>query len=440
MKKVLIYFLFLANLCFLIWTWWHFSGNLFLAPSLGAKFLTIGRLAGLVATNLILMQLILIGRVKWVESVFGLDRLSRAHKWNGYTILGLIVAHPILIVLGHSILHETGFLSQFAELIAFWDEILKAFIGWLILLATIGLSITIVRKRLAYETWYYVHIFNYLAILLIFGHQLNFGSDGQTSWYVAYWWALYIFAFGNLIFFRFLRPIYRFGKHQFRVARIVPDPAGATSIYITGKGLDKFKIEPGQFMIFRFLAKGFWWQAHPFSLSKPADGKEIRLTAKKLGDFTNALPNLPVGTPVIIDGPHGIFTASASRVAKAVLIAGGSGITPLRSLAEQFSREGRDFALIYGNKTSKDIMLKEELDTLSSQFGFPIHHVLSDEELPGYSHGYITKDIIQKLVPDIAERDVYLCGPPAMASAIRKAVAELGVPKKLVHFEKFALG
>jgi predicted ferric reductase len=439
MKKLLIFLLFIANVVFLIWAWWHFSGNVFMAPSLAAKFLALGRLAGLIATNQILTQLILIGRVKWVESVFGLDKLSRVHKWNGYTILGLITLHPILIILGHSMLHETSFFSQFAELIAFWDDVLKAFLGWLILLTTIGLSITIVKKRLAYETWYYVHIFNYLAILLIFGHQLKFGVDGQTFWFVNYWWGLYLFAGGNLAFFRFIRPLYRFWRHRFRVARVVPEPGGATSIYISGERMDKFTVEPGQFMIFRFLTKGFWWQAHPFSLSKPTDGKEVRLTAKKLGDFTNTLPNLPVGTPVIIDGPHGIFTKQLLKTKKILLIAGGSGITPLRSLAEQFGREGRDQIMLYGNKTATDIILRKEVDTLASQFGYPLHHVLSDSKDSGFLTGYINKELITKVVPDVASRDVYLCGPPPMMAGVRKTLAELHVPKRQVHFEKFSL-
>src|SRR3989344_9111874 len=105
------------------------------------------------------------------------------------------------------------------------------------------------------------------------------------------------------------------------------------------KNLTKFKIAAGQFIIVRFLAKNFFWQAHPFSLSCAPNGEYLRLTIKQSGDFTRSLENLPVNTKALIDGPHGVFTARFARRKKFLFIAGGVGITPVFSLIEDLARQ-----------------------------------------------------------------------------------------------------
>ncbi|HMR55177.1 MAG TPA: ferric reductase-like transmembrane domain-containing protein, partial [Candidatus Doudnabacteria bacterium] len=353
LQRTLIYFLLVTNFIVLVYFWWSGNAELFASESLSGPLLALGRLAGLIAATLILIQLILIGRVKWVESTFGLDKLSRLHRLNGYVILGLIVAHPILLTQAYSIINSTSYLGQYIDFLQTWDKLLRAFVGYLILLGTIVLSITIIRKKLKYETWYYVHIFNYLAIALVFGHQLRFGPAAENELFMMYWYAAYTFAFGNLIWYRFLKPLIKFSKHDFHVTRVEPEgPNGiATSIYITGDKLRDYKIKAGQFMIFRFFQKGFWTQAHPFSVSMLPESGEFRITAKKLGDFTNQLEHITPGIEVLIDGPHGVFTEEKITQDKILFIAGGVGITPIRALLESLGPKGKDLILLYSNKS-----------------------------------------------------------------------------------------
>lgn len=439
MKKLIIYILLITNFVVLIYLWYQFSGSFLQTSSLGNSLIGLGRLSGLLATNLILLQLILIGRVKWVESVFGLDKLANLHRWNGYLILFFIVLHPVLLVQGYASLNQTTYLGQYVDFLTQWEDILKAFLGFLILILTIGLSITIVRRKLKYESWYYVHIFNYLAIALIFGHQIHYGASAQSDTFKIYWISLYAIALTNLIWFRFIRPLIKFNKHRFEVSK-VEQLNNATSIFITGRNLSKFTIEPGQFMIFRFLQKGFWVQAHPFSLSKAPDNNSIRLTAKALGDYTSRLNQIKLGTKVIIDGPHGVFTAKRANSHKLLFIAGGIGITPIRSILEQLNTSDKNSLLLYANKTESDIIFKDELEKLSSQNqNLKVIHLLSNEDKPGFIHGILTKELIKNLVPDLLNRDIYLCGPPSMMKSVRQALAELGVSKQKIYFEKFAL-
>ena len=245
----------------------------------------------------------------------------------------------------------------------------------------------------------------------------------------------------NLLGYRLVRPALAFFRHRFVVTRVVSEPGDVTSVYIGGRNLERFAIEAGQFMIVRFLAKGYRWEAHPFSMSCFPDGRQLRLSIKRLGDFTRRIPELKPGTPVLIDGPHGVFTARRCAADKVLLIAGGIGITPVRSLAEELVGAGRDVVLVYGNRNGQSIVFKDELDELVARAGgrLRVHYVMSDD--PGWpgEKGRIDRDRLARLVPDIAGREVYFCGPPVMRKGIRAALANLGVPARRIHDERFAL-
>lgn len=447
MKKIFLYIVLVGFFVGITVVWWagtasYFNDGVFTASGWAG----IASLVGLYAAFLLPLQLILIGRVKWVESVFGLDKLSRLHRINGLIILGLIIAHPVIMVMAYAQLNQNGAIAQF--LLMFNDGIggtTVATFGVAILLGTIVWSLSIIRRKLKYEWWYWVHVFNYLAIILIAVHIKEMTATSEHIAWPIFWIALYVFTAINVLWFRFLRPCLRFWQHQFKVSR-VEDLGIATSIYISGRNLDKFKIDAGQFMIFRFLQTGFWTQAHPFSLSwapprtgTPGGRTELRLTAKKLGDFTNELPKITVGTQVLIDGPHGIFTERLITREKLLFIAGGIGITPIRSMLEDLGDRYKDKMLLYSNKTSSETALSTELSELAKKYKFKIINIYADEKIAGAEHGRLDQAMLSRLAPDIADRDIFLCGPPPMMLALRAAMLELGVPKKQIHFERFAL-
>ncbi|QQS22759.1 ferric reductase-like transmembrane domain-containing protein [bacterium] len=442
MKRLAIYSFFLTNFAITLGFWWYFNGESFVAGGIPVKLLMIGKLSGLIATIFALNQLLLIGRIKWIESVFGLDKLSRVHKWTGYITLLLIVSHVSLVTRAYSLINDIGYFSQYFSFLTEYDDVIYAFIALVILFTTVGLSITIIRRNLKYEWWYYVHIFNYAAFFLFALHQFEYGLASSSEWFRAYWLALYSFVALHILYFRFFKPLYNFQRFGFTIDKVESENGVATSVYITGNNIEKFTRRSGQFMIFRFLQKGFYWQKHPFSLSWGAHNKEIRLTAKKLGDFTELMPNLKPGTKVLVDGPHGVFTSDKIRQNKVLLIAGGIGITPLRSLSEELAGN-IDLTLIYSAKTRNEAVLLEELKNIqnfsSSQHPFKLIEIYSDEKVTGAEHGMLNKGKLVQLVPDLTERDVFLCGPPAMMKALKSAMAELGLPKKQLHWERFAL-
>ena len=446
MQRVVLFLLFALQVLvisgFWFWNHWrHPMGNQLLGDVAG-QLIAWGRLAGLLAAFGCLLQIILVGRVRWVERAFGLDRLTRLHHATGFSLVALLVAHPVLLTIGHARQDDVTVWAQFVDFVCTWKGLMAAAIGLVLLLAAIGLSIAIIRRRLRYETWYATHLAIYLALALAFGHQIALGSDlAGKPLFRAYWLALYAFTFVNLLWGRVARPWRDFRRHRFAVAALTPETADVTSVHICGRDLDRFRAESGQFVRVRFLAPGFRWESHPFSISQPPDGRELRLTIKRIGDYTRRIPALPLGTRVVIDGPYGIFTARRAQSAQVLMIAGGIGITPIRAVAEVLLASGRGIILVCGNRDRASVALYDELEGLAASSGgrLRVIHVMSAE--PGWpgERGRVDGPCLARLAPDLQERDVYLCGPPPMMRQVRAAVHAAGVPDDRVFDERFAL-
>jgi predicted ferric reductase len=419
--------LFWANWLIVVWYW--VNGTTAMWGSASGVFIALGRLAGLSAAYLILLLFFLMGRMPWFERAYGLDKLARLHQTTGKWGILLFIIHPILLSIGYGL--EAGLhpLTQLWSFIQHYPFVIWAALALVLFITTVGTSLVIIRSRLRYESWYYVHLLSYLSIFLVFWHQLANGHTVNSSrFFYAYWVTLYVIVLGSHLLLRFLRPLFLFWRHHFIVERVVPETTSSNSVYISGKKLTSFKIKSGQFLIVRFLRRGMWWQAHPFSLSKTPDGRELRITPKSLGDFTAEVKNIEPGTTVIIDGPYGIFTSS-EEIGKVLCLAGGIGITPIRALIGEMLPQGKDVILLYANKSAYDIVFKAELEELArAHSNFKYSNII----------GRIDEANLKQVV-DLKEREVYLCGPVPMMDAMLSLLKQLGVPAKQIRCERFAL-
>lgn len=432
------YGLYAAGAIIILVFWWQASGHATSATASSLQ-IAIGNITGLIGTYAVLWQLVLLGRLTFLERHFGLEKLTWLHKWNGYAALTLILAHTLFLILGFAIADHAGLIKQTLDFMFNWNDVLKATLATGLFIVIVPMSIGIVRRGFKYETWYYVHLFTYLAILLAFSHQLSVGSDlaGNLP-FQAFWLALYVLSFGALGWYRFLRPAWLVYEHRLQVAKVVPETGDVVSVYITGQKLDRLPFQPGQFMIWRFLDKERWWQAHPFSISVAPNGQYLRLTAKMVGDFTRSLSGLKPGTWVSIDGPHGNFTADHLGNPKVLLIAGGSGITPIRSMLERLPATIQDVVLVYAARSQADLALRTEIETLATRTGAQVKYLLSNEAVPGFATGILDDNNLRALVPDAASREVMLCGPPPMMDAVTQTLERAGVKSAAIHTERFA--
>ncbi len=441
LPKMLLWGFWAANFLIILSFWASNTGAQLLSGEL-SPFIAFGRLAGLLAIFCALTQLLLMSRSSWLEPVFGMDKLARAHRLNGYATYLLALSHAPLLALGYSSITGNSLIEQQMFFIQMVPYVPLAVLALLLLTVVVGLSIYIVRRHLRFETWYYVHLFAYGAVALIPFHALTNGSDLVTNPIFAnYWLGAYVFVGITLFVWRFGMPLYRFFAFGFVIEKIIPEAPRATSVYITGRNLQEFRALGGQFVLVRFLTKGMWWQEHPFSLSMLPDSQHFRLTIRQLGDFTNSIPNLKPGTKVIVSGPHGAFTHRQAIKQKTLYIAGGVGITPIRALLEEQAKQAKQARaiMLYGNRSQEEIIFKTELEGLANKLHMPLHHVLSDDAQWAGEKGFIDQEKLARLVPDITERDVFLCGPPPMMTGIIKALEALCVPKAQVHYERFAL-
>ena len=141
---------------------------------------------------------------------------------------------------------------------------------------------------------------------------------------------------------------------------------------------------------------------------------------------------------MIFDGPHGAFTAAARRRPRVALIAGGVGITPIRALLEDLPGDPGDITLVYRAVHEDDVILRAELEELARAAGSR-STTCSATTAARARRAAVAPSTCARLVPDIAPRDVYVCGPPAMADATGASLRRAGVPRRQVITERFAL-
>jgi predicted ferric reductase len=403
------------------------------AHSLNGVLLLASRFSALIGTYLILISLLMIARIPWIEKSVGYDRLVAYHRKLGPVVLSLIAFHVFSVVIAYAIADQKSFQSELNYLIFNYDWMLPAAIA-LMLMVIVGLtSANVLRRKLRYEAWWLIHLASYFAIALAFMHQILTGSLFLFNELARDWWiGLYIYTTFAMLMWRFLLPLGRSLRHQLFVERVEVEGPSVVSVYIRGKNLDAIHARGGNFFGWRFLSKGIWSQSHPYSLSAAPTSTGMRITVKNLGDHSWALSKLKPGVRVLIEGPYGTLNAQRAIGKKILLVAGGVGISPIRSLLQDFPKDAQ-VDLIYRVVHADELVLKGELDEFDKSDQIKIHYLIGPpEKFP------MRPDDLKKLIPHISECDVFVCGPTGMAKIVRHSVEALGVPSIKFHNEAFA--
>jgi predicted ferric reductase len=401
----------------------------------GAYLTAAGRITGLLAAYLLLVLVALMARIPWLDNRVGSDVVARYHRSLGEYTVALACAHAGLIIVGYSLTAGTNPVAETVTVELSYPDVMMATAA-LALLVWVGVvSARSVRRKLAYESWYFIHLYVYLAMALAFAHEFAVGTEFSGSLRNRVLWsAVHIAVAATLIGFRVLRPLVRSLTHGIRVAEVVPEGPDVVSIYLAGRKLDRLRCEPGQFFRWRFLARGMWWESHPYSLSAAPTTRTLRVTVKTTDEN---LARLRPGTRVWFEGPYGAFTARRGRRHRTLLIAGGAGITPIRALYETLPGHGADVILLYRASREADLVLWRELETIARTRGFGLYPILGSREW--HRGDPLGPDALLRLVPDVARRDVYLCGPPGLVQHTTRQLRRAGVAGGRIHVEAFDL-
>lgn len=419
-----------------IYMWWHDTSPA-TVRGVGNWLTSAGRVTALVGTYLVVVEVLLMARVPWLDRMIGMDRLAFWHRRNGEYAISLLVAHAVLIIWGYGVTAHENVVKEAGSVVLDYPDMLAATVGLGLLVLVGVLSARAVRRRVSYHTWYFVHLYVYIALALSFAHQFSTGSDFATHPLNRLIWALmYGVVAALLIGYRLVAPLVKMARHRFVVVGTDVEGPGVVSIYVSGRDMPELKAEAGQFFMWRFLTREGWWQAHPFSLSSAPNGKWLRLTAKSVGDHTAMLRRLRPGTKVLLEGPYGAFTQHRRRRRKVLLAGAGIGITPLRALMEALPARPGDITLLYRASDPSQLVLRDELEQIASRKGAQIHYLVGPT---GQHPEYLTPAHIRHLVPDVAQRDAFVCGPPPFTERVSHSLGELGVPARQVHTESFQL-
>jgi predicted ferric reductase len=401
--------------------------------SVGGIFSALGRFFGLTGTYLILVMLMLVSRMGWLERAVGHDKMVRWHRRIGPWPVVLITLHIVTITLGYAAVVKTGFLHQMWTFLANYPDMLMALAGFALLVMAAVTSVRMVRSKLKYETWWVVHLYTYLALALGFSHQITNGVIflGHPLSRL-FWLTLWAGVVGTVVTFRFLMPIVRNLRYRLKVVAVTSEAPGVYSVTMSGHHLDKLSVAGGQFFQWRFMAKDIWWHSHPYSLSALPRPPYIRVTVKDLGDHSRAVHGLKVGTRVLIEGPYGAFTRHARGTNKVALIGAGVGVTPLRALLEDFE-EHVDVAVLLRASRLEDLVHRDEITGLVEKRGGGLHELIGPRQKVKLDAKHL-----RRLIPDLANRDVYVCGPDSFTEGIVAAARTIGVPDSRIHQEAFA--
>jgi len=419
---------------------------LFLADGGGTRFSTtgaaltsLGIIGGLVATDLVLVMLVLAARVPLIERAVGHDASMGLHAKLGKPVMYLLVAHGLLLLTGYAL---SDGVDLVAEALTIWSlpDIPLAVLGFALFTLVVVTSLVAVRRRLRYESWHLVHLLVYGAVLAALPHQFSVGGIfAEGTWQRWYWIGITAAAFAALLVYRLGAPIMLSLRHRLVVDRVERLDEGVISIRIRGVDLDRLHATGGQFFVWRFLTPGQWWQAHPYSLSAHPRNDDLRITVRALGRGSADLAGIRPGTRVALEGPYGIFSEASRSRRRIALIAAGIGVTPIRSLLESASFRPGEATVLLRTPAMDHGWLLDEITALARSRGATVITMPG----PRGASGWVTEAAAREglslaaLVPDLPDTDIYVCGPREWSDAVIADAHANGLRPEQIHHERF---
>ena len=405
---------------------------------------SLGRLAGLVAADLLLVQVLLMARVPWVERSYGQDELARRHRLVGFWSFTLLMLHLALITVGYALASSTNVVSEAWTIVTTYSGMLLATAGTVALVLVTVTSVRRARRRLRYESWHLLHLYAYLGVGLSIPHEIWTGADFRASSVVrTWWWGAYAVSAGSVLAFRVALPLWRSLRHAITVTSVVRETPDVVTVHMGGRRLHHLPAQPGQFFIWRFLDGPGWSRGNPYSLSAAPRRGHVQITAKDLGDGSGRLVGLRPGTRVLIEGPYGRLTGGERAGTQLAMLACGIGITPLKALLEDLAYEPGQATLVYRARAEQDLVFRAELEELAARRGVVLHLLtgprLTGREsfLPRGAEQWTDEAALHHLVPDLLASDVYVCGPDRWMDAVVTAARRAGLPPEQLHQERF---
>lgn len=437
-----------ASVLVVVALWWSNGGLADLTAGTGEALTSLGRLLGLVSSDLLLLQVVAMARVPAVERSLGQDRLARWHRLLGFASVNLLLVHAVLVTVGYALLDRLPFLTELWSLVTTAPGMLLAAAGTALLLLVAATSVRAARRRLRYESWHLLHLYAYLGAGLALPHQLWTGQDLTASpLATAYWWGLWALALVLVLTYRVAVPLVTSRRHALRVTHVVPEAPGVVSVWVGGPRLARLPVAAGQFFVWRFRTGAGWTRGHPLSLSAAPTASALRVTVSTSGDDGARLAALTPGTRVLVEGPYGRLTPERRTRPGLVLVAGGLGVAPLVSLLHDAALGGAPTrwpaTLVRRTGAGGPLPLQADVDHLVAAGLVRVVDLAGPRSRTGTpwlpeQHGHVAgPEALRLLVPELDDCDVYVCGAAPWAEAVAADARRAGVPASALHVERF---
>lgn len=402
---------------------------------------------GALAYTWLNLQLVLSARPKWLDSVFGLDRIMRFH--------GLAAVAAILLALVHKLIQDAVFPASIKTTlgdVAFYVFAGAAVLALIFIADTVTKRIGVLRRfkdslknSIGKYNWQVIlHNVNFIAAAVIFVHvMLSYSASNPLVM------AVYILYFGAAAFSYFYHKVISryFIKRNFTIFETVKESPYVVTLKLRPEDGKAIAHKPGQFGFLRVLGdRAVTSEEHPFSISSAPGNETIDLTIKNSGDWTSKVQDIAPGAKARLDAPYGLFDPELyDCTGGAVFIAGGIGITPVLGILRHYAKNAPSYkAIIFWavNKES-ELIRREEIESICDSIkGFKFVPVAAESSFAGET-GYINEQLMRKYIEaeglDYNKLRFFFCGPSPMRPKIYKALKSMGIKKKMIHSENFSL-
>ena len=397
-------------------------------------------------------NLVLGGRVGPLPEFFGgLDRMYALHQINGRIAYLLLLAHAVLITASRATVSLDAAVGLYLP-----------GTGWTVafgILALTAMTVSIVLTlfgRLNHEWFVYVQrSFGFIFVIGALHAFLTPGAKASSPVLTFYLSALCAAGLGAWAY-RSLFDDVLVRRHDYWVSSVRQLDPSVMEITMTPKE-EPLRYRPGQFVFVTFVSRelkrqlaavtivsegpsevitfragDITHQFHPFSITSAPGQPELKVVVKAVGDYTRAMRALERGATARVEGPYGEFSYQLVSNAKQIWVAGGIGVTPFLSMARSLLGSEVDVDLFYCVKTRDEAYFADEFRAVQdATAALRVFLCVEQEE------GFITAEYIEERAAGLADRDVLICGPPAMIDNLRGQLEARGVPRRAIHYELF---
>jgi glycine betaine catabolism B len=216
--------------------------------------------------------------------------------------------------------------------------------------------------------------------------------------------------------------------HDIKLRKVQDEATNVKSFYFS----KPISFIPGQFVSLHIPSLKIW---RSYSLASSPTEDQLMIGVLKEGVFTKKLFTLENNAELLMRGPFGRFTFNEAVKEDVVLLTGGIGVTPFRSMIKYAydKKLPNKIWLFYSARNVKDFVFKKELEVLAD-----CYFTVTQEKWEGFQ-GRITWDAIKNKIKDVTGKKFYICGSNTFAEGMKQMLLDNGVAVKNISQEKWGV-